>query len=98
MCYAPPFWEQAVVTACWLSVCTTLLGVGGGYRLLALYCYCMHATRPYCSSSAKSLFANLPIGAMAAVARPRRVFMEAARVMPDWKVEDLLALAMYPFV
>jgi hypothetical protein len=35
---------------------------------------------------------------MAAVARPRRVFMEAARVRPDWKVEDLLALAMYPFV
>ena len=146
--FAPPFWEQAVVTACWLSVCTTVFGAGGGYRLLAkclhhpfgsrrwlplvgpvlllhacpnnraasLYkgwgwgvgvvvdqmgAHVLHATRPYCSSSPDGLFGNLPICAMAAVARAQRVPrvpMEAARVTPCWKAEELLAHAMYPFV
>lgn len=44
----------------------------------------------------KGLFGTFPISAMAA--RARRVFMEAATASPDWKAEDLLALAMYPFV
>ena len=44
----------------------------------------------------KGLFGTFAISAMAA--RARRVFMEAATASPDWKAEDLLALAMYPFV
>jgi hypothetical protein len=58
----------------------------------------LHATRPYCSSSPEGLFGNLPICAMAAVARAQRVPMEAARVTPCWKAEELLAHAMYHFV
>jgi hypothetical protein len=52
----------------------------------------------------KALFGTFAISAMAArgvgamAGRARRVFMEAATASPDWKAEDLLALAMYPFV